>query len=118
MITVYIFAHFGHYCSDLYAGSFMAYLRQPVGQQEGVLAGFDGLGRLEQPCSGAVVHASGDRRSGQLRGSAGRPVKSGCADRRRFWVRVCCGLHVSVQTMAGAGPLKWLRPLAGGLAIW
>ena len=33
----------------------MAYLRQPVGQQEGVLAGFDGLGRLEQPCSGAVV---------------------------------------------------------------
>jgi hypothetical protein len=33
----------------------MAYLRQPVGQQEGVLAGFDGLGRLEQPCSGAAV---------------------------------------------------------------
>ena len=61
----------------------MAYLRQPVGQQEGVLAGFDGLGRLEQPCSGAVVqwcsgavvHTPGDRRSGQLRGSAGRPVR-------------------------------------------
>ena len=35
MPTVYIFARCGHYCSDLYAGSFMAYLRQPVGQQGG-----------------------------------------------------------------------------------
>ena len=33
----------------------MANLRQPVGQQEGVLAGVDGLGRLEQPCSLAAL---------------------------------------------------------------
>ena len=33
----------------------MAYLRQPVGQREGVLAGLDGLGKLEQPCSLAAV---------------------------------------------------------------
>ena len=33
----------------------MACLRQPVGQQEGVLTGFDGLGRLEQPCSLAAL---------------------------------------------------------------
>jgi hypothetical protein len=53
MITVYIFPRFGHYCSDLYAGSFMAYLRQPVGHQEGVPGGgVDGLGRLEQRSSG------------------------------------------------------------------
>ena len=56
MLTAQIFDHFSHYCSDLQAGSFIACLRQPVGQQEGVLAGFHGLGRLEQPCSLAAVH--------------------------------------------------------------
>ncbi len=33
------FDHFSHYCSDIQAGSFIACLRQPVGQQEGVLGG-------------------------------------------------------------------------------
>ena len=51
---------------------------------------------------------------GQLRHRAGGSIENGCVHRPRFWVRVCCGLLVSMQTKAGAGPLEWLRLQAWG----
>jgi hypothetical protein len=106
ILVAQTFDHFSHYCSDIQAGSFIACLRQPVGQQEGVLGGVMAWG-------GWSSLAALQRSSGACTwGSTLRPAAW------RFWVRVCCGLHVSVQTMAGAGPLKWLWPSAGGLAIW
>ena len=105
------------------ARSLLAFASRLAGKRVSQGRGLDGLGRLEQPCSlAAVQRCSGPCTWGPPLSPAAwqrwRPVKCACSYRPRFWVRLCCCLHGSVQTMVGAGPLKWLRPLAGGLAIW